>query len=160
MTNFTRRLQRMGSGGSIIVVPDEPAEGVRMYLSPVGGTYSSGGSMQVQIRIDSGAMEVNAYQANVSYPAGLMSFIGTTTTGSPFTTVILNTESGGMVRLSAAIMAGTTSGDQLLGTMTFTASAAGTASLAYETGSGVARASDSTAAANQFDGVNYTITAG
>lgn len=148
MSISTRRFMRSagGSGG-----------GARLYLAPASGSYSNGGTLVVEIREDSGANAVNAVQANLTYPTGQLSFQSTSIAGGAFTTAIENTGGSGTVRLGVALLAGSVTGDQLVGTVTFDIVGAGSAAIAFDTGSGVARFSDSADICDQKDGGSYTI---
>lgn len=158
MSSFMRRLQKMGTRGTTVIVPPDPPDVPRLYLSPASGTFVTNDTVTVQIRVDSKTEVVNTFQANISYPTGLLQFQSLNTTGSPFTTVIQNTESGGLIQLGAGILAGSTSGDQLGGTITFTAIGAGTVNLTIQPESGIARASDSVDVCQSRVGADYLIT--
>lgn len=147
----------MGPGGNIVVVPEEPSDVARMYLSPASGNYSAGSTVTMEIRVDSLDHEVNALDAHVSYPTDRLQWVSTSP-GSAFTTVIQNAHSAGLIRFGAGILGGTTSGDQLIATVTFTALSAGLAQVGFEATSGVARASDSTNICESLDGASYAIT--
>ncbi len=146
MSIAARRLQRRAASGGLL------------YSSPSTGSYSNGATVTVQIRMNSGGTAVNAVQANLSYPATRLQFSSINTTGSPFTTTIQNSGGGGTVQLGVGILAGSTSGDQLVGTVTFTAISTGSATVAFTAGSGIARASDSTDICQNKVGATYTIT--
>lgn len=156
MSMSARRLQRTGFGGSVDGGAG-PQAGATLYLTPTTGSYANGATVTVQIRINSGVEEVNTYQANVSYPTAQLQMVSVVTTGSPFGTVIQNVDEGGLIKLSAGILGGGTSGDQLAGTVTFTAIGTGQPSLNFAVGSGVARRSDSTDICQNKVGATYTI---
>ena len=149
----------MGLGASVIIAPEpDRPEGARLYLAPVGGSYATGATLTVQIRVDSLAEDVNTFHANISYPTDRLQWVSTNSSGSAFTTVIQNTEDSGVLRYGAGILGGSTSGDQLGAVVTFTALSSGPATLNFEAGSGIARTSDSTDICQYRDGANYTIT--
>lgn len=128
-----------------------------MYLSPSAGTYAGGATITVEIREDSGAVAVNAAQANLSYPVSLLQFQSIDTSGSPFTTTIQSNGGSGSVELGVGILAGSTTGEQLVGTVSFTVIGAGSATINFADGSGLARADTSTDICNRKDGAAYTL---
>lgn len=131
--------------------------GATLYLAPATGSYASGATITMTIRMSSGSVGVNAVQANLTYPTAQLQFVSTSTAGSPFTTTIQNSGGSGSVQLGVGILAGSTSGDQLVGTVTFTALNAGSAAVSFAAGSGIAKASDSTDICQQKRGALYTI---
>lgn len=150
MSAFARRSQRgAGSNG---------ANGAILYLTPSTGAFATGATVTVTIRENSGVTPVNAVQANLSYPAGVLQFESTSTATSPFTTTLQNEGGSGSVQLGVGVLGGSVTGDQVVGVVTFTALAAGAASIAFTAGSGVARESDSIDICNQQNGAAYTIT--
>jgi hypothetical protein len=148
MSISTRRLQR--SSGAVA--------GARLYLTPASGSYVNGGTLVIDIREDSGLVAVNAVQANLTYPTAQLLFQSVTTSGGAFTTTIENSGGSGVINLGVGLLASSVTGDQLVGTITFSIVGAGTPTVAFDTGSGIARESDSTDICDQKDGGTYTIT--
>ena len=146
-----RRLQQASNKATIVTK-------ITLYLSPAGGTFKVGSTVTVVIRENSLTTAVNTVQANVSYPTATLQFSAVNNTGSPFTTTIQSTGGSGLVQLGVGILGGSTTGDQLVGTITFTALAAGPAALTFSSGSGIASASTSTDVCQQENGATYTIT--
>lgn len=146
MSGFTRRSQRGTSKGGII------------YLAPLSGSYSNGATVTLQIRMNSGGTAVNAVQSNLSYPTTQLQLISVDTTGSPFTTTIQNTGGGGIIQLGVGILAGSTSGDKLVGTITMSVLSTGSAAVSFAAGSGIARASDAVDICTKRTGGSYTLT--
>ena len=158
MSNFVRRLQRVGAEGSTIVVPEEPSPtGRQIYLAPPSGNFSVGENIVVQVRIDSEDQIISAYHANISYPQGRLTRVSTSLDGSPFPTTMQNVDDGGLVRIGAGVMgAGNeVSGDVLVATITFTVTAAGSAPLVFESGTGFAYAG--TDYCEYRNGAEYTL---
>ena len=145
MSRFTRRLQQV-------------AHGATLYIAPASGSYAGGATVTVAIRMHSGGTAVNAVQANLTYPTSRLLFVSLDTTGSPFTTTMESSGGGGSIRLGVGILAGSTSGDRLVGTVTFTAQSAGSATVSFAAGSGIARASDAVDICTIKSGASYTIT--
>ncbi|QQS20305.1 hypothetical protein IPL85_02565 [Candidatus Saccharibacteria bacterium] len=146
MSRFAQRLRSaVGKGGVL-------------YLSPMSGSYSGGSTVNVAIRMTSGSTLVNTVQANLTYPTAQLQFGSISTVGSPFTTTIQSNGGSGSVQLGVGILAGSTFGDQLVGVITFTATAAGAATVTFNAGSGIARTADAVDICTQKRGAAYTIT--
>lgn len=144
MSSFGRRLQQ--SAGTTTI-----------YLSPAKGSYASGNNFTVKIRENSGGSPVNTVQANLTYPQALLQFVSADTTGSPFTTTVQNTGGSGTVNLGVGLLAGSVTGDQLVGTITFKVLAAGSAAVSFTTGTGVASSISNTNILQVENGGSYTL---
>lgn len=128
-----------------------------LYLTPPKGSFTNGSTVTVQIRENSYGIAVNTVQANLSYPSALLQFGSISTTGSPFTTTIQSTGGSGSIQLGVGILSGSVSGDQLVGTVTFTVIATGSARLDFTDGSGVADASTSSDVLKRLFGASYAL---
>lgn len=146
MSAFARKLQKSVQSGG------------KLYLSPATGSFATGATVTVTIREDSWGTAVNTVQANLSYPPSLLQYESTSTSTSAFTTTIQNEGGTGTVQLGVGILAGSVTGDQIVGVVTFTALTAGSADVLFTAGSGIARESDSADICNQTVGATYTIT--
>lgn len=102
----------------------------RLYFSPASKDLSVGDEFSVEVRADSGKTDINAVQANFSYPADKLELVNVDANASPFTTEAQNIAGDGKVTLARGII-GKLSGDQLVATINFKAKAGGTASLAF-----------------------------
>jgi hypothetical protein len=129
--------------------------GIALYVTPASGNFSNGSTVQFQIRVDSQATDINVVQADITYPTSRLTFQSIDRTGSPLTTAIQSEGGGGQVKLGVGILGGTTSGDQLVATITFTASGNGTATIAFANTSGVAAAGVNVL--EETTGATYTI---
>jgi hypothetical protein len=130
-----------------------------LYVTPGSGSYSIGNTVTVVLRENSFTTAVNSLQVNLTYPAGILQFVSSDVTGTPFDTpAFQNTNASGTVSITLLSLGGTITGDQLVSTLTFTVIAAGSATIAFAAGSGIARASDSTAILNQSLSGFYTTT--
>lgn len=124
-------------------------------LTPSTATFSQGDTVSVDIYEDSGSDTINAVQANFSYPSNILSFVGVTDSPA-FSVVAQNSVSGG----SAKVARGTStpvSGNQLVATVRFTASGAGSATLSFTSGTAVVRSTDNGAETLTTNGASYTI---
>ena len=154
-------------GGSMVAKPVNVLSGgiwkpvqnivAELYLTPRTGSFTTiGGTVTVMLRENSLTNPVNSFQANISYSSSVLQFQSSDQTGSLFEVSLQNTGGSGTIQISAASFDGNVTGDQLLSTITFTVLTHGTATLAFTTGSGVARASDSTNICNQQLGATFT----
>ncbi|HSW79932.1 MAG TPA: Ig-like domain-containing protein [Candidatus Saccharimonadales bacterium] len=105
-----------------------------VYLTPSTKNMPINTTFTVQVRENSGTATVNAVQANFSYPATLVDFVSIDTTGTAFTTIAPSSGGNGQVSIAQGLI-GSTSGDQLIATVTFkTKTTGGTAAMAFTSG--------------------------
>ena len=147
MSRFARKLQQATSTSQVI----------KLYLTPSQGAHNVGDTIVVTIREDSLSTPVNSTGVDLTYPAGLLQYESSSTTGSGFTTTVQNTGGSGAVHIAVGILAGSLTGDQLIGTVTFTVIGAGLASVTVDPTSGIARASDATDVCQAKLGANFAI---
>jgi hypothetical protein len=145
MSSFGRRLQQ--SVGT-----------TTLYLTPAKDSHATGTTFTVQVREDSGGAPVNSVQANLTYAQTLLQFVSADTTGSPFTTTAQNTGGSGSINLGVGLLGGSTTGDQLVGTITFKVLSAGTATVSFAADSGVASATSNTNICQSETSATYTLT--
>jgi hypothetical protein len=126
-----------------------------LSLTPATATFSQGDSVSVSIYEDSGSDTVNAVQANFSYPASLLSFVGTTDSPA-FSVAAQSSVSGGNAQIARGATTAV-SGNQLVAIVRFTATGAGQATLTFTGGSAVVRSTDNGAEALTTSGASYTI---
>jgi hypothetical protein len=128
-----------------------------LTLSPSTKTVAVGDNFDVSVYGDSGSAAVNAVQVNLSYPSNLLTFVSSAGNTTTWPIEAQNTGGSGTVKIGR----GTTSpvsGKQLIATVTFKASAAGTASVAFTSGTGMVSSSDNTAVPSTNTGGIYTLT--
>ena len=142
-------------GGSWKLIQSTPTG--RIYLSPTVGTYHSGDTISVAIHADSLTTPVNAVQANITYPAGLLQFQSISTSGSPFPSTLQNTGGSGSIQLGVGSLGTDPTGDNIIGTITFAYLSTGSASLSIAVGSAIYRSSDSANILNVTAGATYTL---
>lgn len=130
-----------------------------LSISPASGSVVQGNNLTVGIYEDSGTDQVNAVQANLSYPASQLSFVSIDASTSAFEINAEGSGGAGSVRIGR----GTTtpvSGKQLVAYVTFSATASsGTAAVTFASGSGVVRSSDSSYETLTTVPGSYTLTA-
>jgi hypothetical protein len=112
----------------------------------------------VAVYENSGSDTVNAVQANLSYPSNLLTFVSITPNASAWPIEAQNTGGSGLVKIGRGTTTPVT-GSQLIATVRFTASAAGSTQVAFASGSGIIRSTDNTAEPSTNTGGSYTITA-
>lgn len=136
----------------------EPAHAGSIYLSPGSRSVSGGSSFSVSVRTNTNGESVNAVQANLSYPADKLDFVGISGGGSAFTIDAPSSGGGGGVSISRGVIGGVT-GDKLIATVTFRAKAGatGVATVNVAGGSALVRASDQANVYSGGAGGNYTI---
>ncbi|HET9721926.1 MAG TPA: hypothetical protein VFP32_02755 [Candidatus Saccharimonadales bacterium] len=130
-----------------------------LSLSPASGSYTTGNTISVAIYENSGTDQVNAVQANLTYPASLLSCSDSSVSSSSAFGVSAQSTCGSG---SAQIARGTTtavSGSQLVATVTFTAASAGTATITFAGGSAVLRSSDNGAETLTTNPASYSLSA-
>lgn len=147
MSRFARRLQSVS-----------PSGGAELYLTPASGSFANGATVVVTIMENSYGDAVNAVQANLTYPTNRLTFQSISTSSSNFTTTIESTGGSGSVRVGVGLLGDTLTGVQEVARVTFTANGVGSAPVTFASGSGIARASDSTNICQKQTSATYTIT--
>ncbi|MDB5175228.1 MAG: Fibronectin, type domain protein [Candidatus Saccharibacteria bacterium] len=111
------------------------AAGATMTMTANKTTVAAGGSVIVAVYMNGGGDNVNTVQANISYPASKLQYVGVSYTGSAFSiTTPDNGGSGGVVVLANGSITPVT-GSGLVATLTFKALAAsGSAALSFAGG--------------------------
>jgi len=95
-----------------------------VYLSPTTQPLQANQTFQVQVRANSGTTNVNAVQADFTYPATLIDIVSIDTTTSAYQTQAVSTGAAGNVSIARAQIGGLT-GDQLVAIVTFKAKTTG-----------------------------------
>jgi hypothetical protein len=132
------------------IVTNAPAAPT-VYMSPTSQTLGINETFTINIRENSAGTNVNAVQANFTYPTNLMEFVpsapenqGIVFTGGAFTTAAeasVDTATG-TIKIARAVIGGVT-GDQQIASLTFKSKAAGgTAAFNFITGTVLIRSSD------------------
>lgn len=144
----------------VLVVVLIRAAGTRLYLMPSSTNTNIGTSFQVAIRVDT-ADQINAVQANVSYPTDKLELTGVDYTGTAFGVQAEETKTAGLVKIGRGINGGSASvtGDLLVATLTFKTLAAGTGNITFAAGSAVAKDDGmGTNVLGSTEGSSFTIT--
>jgi hypothetical protein len=98
-----------------------------LYFTPSGGSYTVGNSFKVQLRENSGSVDVDHADVQITYPDNLIGFNESSLTGSAFPTNVKRGGANGNVTIDVTTSSKTVNEDQLIATLTFTAKAAGSA---------------------------------
>ncbi len=128
--------------GAIIYNLNAHAATAGFTLSSSTSTYKVGDTFDVAVYEDSGTACVNVVEADLSYPANLLQYNSASATGSKFEAVAPSTSGNGKVSIvqytprkecaSGATATSGVSGNQLIGNVSFTVLATGTAPLNFE----------------------------
>lgn len=128
-----------------------------LYITPSSGSFTTGDTVQFQIRVDSGGTDINVVQANISYTTNILTFQSIDRSSSPFTTSMEETGGSGSVKLGVGILSGSVSGDQLVANLSFTASGTGTASITFDGDCGIASYPDAIDILDTTTGASYIV---
>lgn len=107
-----------------------------LTMSPASSNISMGSNFVVSIYADAGTNQVNAVQANFSFPKDKLEFVSVDATGSAFPMEFesIGNNTDGTVRLARSMSSATfVTGNQLVARVTFKAIGAGSAPLAFNT---------------------------
>ncbi len=99
-----------------------PAAG-SLFFSPATASIASGSTVTLELRENSGATQVNAVQANVTYDASRLEYVSTTDTGADFGLSAVTNASAGQIMITRATAGGTPAltGNKLVTKVTFKA---------------------------------------
>ncbi|HLG90681.1 MAG TPA: cohesin domain-containing protein [Candidatus Saccharimonadales bacterium] len=135
------------------------AAGATLYLSPGSASVANGSNLVVKVYEDSGSTQVNAVQANLTYPTNLLSYVSYASSSAFGIEAENPSGNSGSLRFARGSIAART-GAQLVVTITFRAVASsGTANVSFSSGSSVNSADGS--GTNILSGTNggkYTLT--
>lgn len=131
------------------------------YISSVGAqSVTTGQSFTVDVRISSGSnVPITAGSIYVTYPTGMLQVLGESYAGSPYTTQLVASDSGGNLRMDRAAFPEVSGGDQLFAEITFKAVATGSAPISIASNSIVTSGEDDSNILSQRNGVTYSIAA-
>lgn len=136
-----------------------------IYFSPTVQALAINATFTIQVRIDSGSTQVNAVQANFTYPTDKLTWVSTDYTNTDFAIEAQNVvdTNTGQVKIARAASGGTSfAGDKLVANMTFTTkSVSGVANLTFNTGTYLASATDPVAnilpGTSAYGNATYTV---
>ena len=129
-----------------------------LSLSPSTQNVSKGSTLTVSVWADSGTTTVNAVQANLSYPANLLTYSSIDTSGSAFGVTAQATGSNGKVQIARG-NATAISGKLLIAKVNFKAATnKGTAAINFTTGTALAGYTTNKDTLKSTYGGSYTLT--
>lgn len=132
-----------------VVFPGNLQAAGSLYLTPSAKSVPQGANFTVTVGVNTQGEPVNAVQANLSYPADKLDFVGVSAYGSAFEIQAEGSGGGGIVRIGRGTVSGK-SGSLTVGNVTFRAKAnSGSATVSFAGGSSVLRSTDN---ANIFGG--------
>lgn len=136
------------------------ATGASMYVNPSSGSVTSGNTLSVTVRENSGTDPVNTVQASLNYDASQLQYTGMSNGSFPYDAAD-QTDQAGVVRVARAIQSGTLTGDQPIVTINFKVLASsGTVNLSLDqSSSSVMRSTDNTDILATVSGGSYTVSA-
>ena len=143
--------------GIFSFIPAKPAHAAaNMYLSPGAATISQGSTFSVSIRTNTSGASVNAVQANLSYPADKLTYLGTSTGGSAFEIQAESSGGSGSIKIGRGSVSAK-SGDLLIAVVTFSAiPSSGSAAISFSSGSAVVSSSTNADIAGGKSGATFT----
>ena len=126
----------LSAASLFIAVPQASAASASLSLSPGSTTATQGSIVSLGIYVNSGSQPIYAAQANLSYPANLLDYVGVTSSGS-FSIEAQTSGGGGSAVVARGTLAPTT-GNALLATIRFKAkTSSGTATVNFTSASSV-----------------------
>lgn len=128
-----------------------------LSLSPQNGAYNVGQSLTITIYENSGTTAVNAVQADFTYPQNELSFSSANFNSSAFEIAAPSTESAGSVSINRGTTNNNLTGNQIVGSLTFSVTAAGNASLNFENSSAVVSTANNTNTIGTMNNGQYTL---
>ena len=129
-----------------------------LTLSPVSKSVTQGQNFDVAVYENSGSDPVNKVQANLSYNSSVLSVASITPNATAWPTQTDNSGSGGLIKIGRSASTPLT-GNQLVATITFTGTAAGTSNLTFTNGTAITRSVDNSIQPSLNDTGTYTVTA-
>lgn len=132
-----------------------------LYTNP-GGSQSvvNGQTFTISVRVSTpGNVPVTGAAVYLSYPTSKLQAIGQNYAGSPYTTQLAASDSGGVLRMDRAAFPMVSGGDQLFAQVTFKAIATGSAPISFTGSSVVTSGEDDSNILTQRNGVTYNVSA-
>jgi hypothetical protein len=129
--------------------------GGSLYLSPGATSVAGGSSFSLSVRVNA-TSAVDAVQANLSYPADKLTFLGTSYSGTGFEIQAENSGGGGSIRMGRGSLSAK-SGDNLIATISFQAiPSSGSATVSFTSGSEAVKGGSIVASATSGATITFT----
>jgi hypothetical protein len=142
----------------LLITHSSAASSATMYLTPSSATVAIGNTLTVSIYEDSGAQDVNAAEANLTYNPNILQY-SSVTSSSAFSISAATSGGGGTVTIDRGAIPPVT-GAQIVATVTFIAKASGSSAINVSPSSKVLANSGPQANQNiltSTTGGNYTV---
>ena len=140
------------------------AHAATLFVSPISGTLSVGGTTQVFLRVDSGGKAINAVEGVLSFDPAILHVQSVSVIGSIFTMRVQEpsfSNAAGTIQFNGVVLnPGFTGAAGNLLTVTLQAVAPGTARLAWVSGSVLANDGQGTDLLTEKDGASFTVVGG
>lgn len=155
-----KRLISILTVGLVLTVPlltmPAYAASASLYLSPASTSVSQDTILVISIREDSGSEPVNAVQANLTYPADLLTFVSIGSS-SAFRIAAQSSGGNGSVEIARGALPAV-SGNQLVASVRFKAKVgSGKANISFASGSSVLSAKSNANVMTSSPGGNYSL---
>jgi hypothetical protein len=148
------------SVSSALYVPIAHAAGSASFeFSPASGSYQKGATLSVTVNVNPAGSNVNAVQADISFPTAQLAYVSTSFTGSAFDIAVVSQASGGTISIARGVSGGNSiSATSKLATITFTVvGQSGTASLAMLNSSAIVDTGSNNVWNEATAGASYTL---
>jgi hypothetical protein len=138
----------------LVSSPSSTQAGGSLYVSPSGTSVAGGSSFSLYVRVNA-TSTVDAVQANLSYPAEKLTFLGSYA-GSAFEIQAESSGGGGSIRIGRGTLSAK-SGDQLVATISFRAiPSSGSATVAFTSGSEAVKGGSVVVSATSGSTITFT----
>lgn len=135
--------------------------GPEIYLAPSSGTYTVGSTLSVAVRENGEGTAINSTQVGLDYSSSNLQFSSIDGTGSAFASdVSPATQNAGEVIISRFSTSNSYTTDELIATVNFTVTAAGTATMTFTSSCQTSANSDCTGLGSSGNSVAITTTGG
>ena len=133
---------------------------VQIYLTPASASVVQGQTVDVAVHVKTNGENINAVQADLSYPAGTLQYTSSSNVcaNPPFGVSAQNTGGSGNATIACGSFSGV-NGDFVMGTITFTALATGSAPITVLNTSSALRSTDNAETLGTVTGATVTVTA-
>ena len=101
-----------------------------IYLTPANQNISNNQSFSVAVKANSGATNVNAVQATISYPSNIVEVVSISTENSAYKLDVISSNSNGKITIARGQIGGIT-GDNIVANITFKSKSTGKATLKF-----------------------------
>jgi hypothetical protein len=129
--------------GAAHEAPGATGPAATLFMDPHSVTVAPGATVTVDVRVSIEDDSANAVQADIAYPESLLSYVSTSVNAATWGVTASTAGGSGLVSVQVGATAPVT-GDQRVATVTFTGTAAGTATLSFAASSAVLSATTNT----------------